>query len=215
MNRTFRIALWSIMALSLAGPPATAGETSGMVGVGVGIAQQTGTVVPVGLSGAQLLTVSGTGAFFASSWVVVAADFSIGLNTKNQRKDNEGDTFTAEFSAWYVDGLVGANKTFGDGGFLYLAAGLVVAGGKTDFEMFNAQDGSVDRSKLDAGTAAGLALGVGAGIPISGRLLGYVNYRHRFVTSEVEITAEGSTDVEKLDYNLGGPEMSVGIGVGF
>jgi hypothetical protein len=204
------------LALVLASPAgATETETKGMVGIGLGVAQQTGSSVPMGFSGTQAVTITGTGAYFASSWVVIAADVSIGLTSKHQYKADDGDTFTNESSSWYIDGLVGVNKAFASDGFLYLAVGITLAAGESRFESVDAADGSVDRTDLDIPMSAGLAVGAGAGLPISDKMLGFVNLRHRFVTSEAEVTQVGSPDIDKLDYSLGGTEMSVGIGVKF
>jgi opacity protein-like surface antigen len=204
---------FTIVAMAAAASPSAAGDQEFMLGAGLGISYPSGLALPGAASLNQLLTVGVTGTYFTSSWVMVTADFSYGFlpGDLQFRFDSDGSYISADGWAWNFDVLVGVDKQLGDGGFLYAAAGLGIASSKTDMENFDANDGTTDKSEINAGTKAGLALGAGAGLPISQRMLGFINLRYRLIKSDAEITSQGDPDVATFAYGLGGPELMVGV----
>ncbi len=213
MWKRLSIALMLVAILTIAVAPASAEDQKFALGAGLGIAYPTGSAYPGFPDINEALTLGITAAYFTSSWVMIAADFSYGFlpGELEFRFDSGGDYFTADGWTWYFDILVGVDKNLGESGFLYLAAGLGVASSKTDFKSYDAATSTVEETELDAGTEAGLTIGAGAGLPISERVLGFVNLRYRFIKSDAKITTPGDSDVDSFAYGLGGTELMVGV----
>jgi len=189
------------------------GDSNFQLGAGLGIAYPSGMSYPGAPTVNELLALGVTGTYFTSSWVMIAADFSYGFlpGDLEFRFDSSGDYLKVDGWQWNLDLLVGVDKQMGEGGYLYLAAGLGVASSKNEYESYDSGDGTVEKIDIDTGTAAGLTIGAGAGLSISERVIGFGNLRYRFIKSEADIAGPGDPDVSTFAYGLGGTELMVGI----
>jgi hypothetical protein len=141
------------------------------------------------------------GMYFPSSWSVLIADISYGL--ENEYEQTEGtDTEKFKGQSGYADFMFGAVKHFTDGGFLYASLGAAV--GWASVEMSD-RDGEIT---IDTG--AGAVFGAGMQIPIRNTFMGFANFKQRCVPTEIHVERTESSDYTST-FNAGGFEMTVGV----
>ncbi len=136
------------------------------------------------------------GMYFPSSWAVLVADISYGMENEYEQTDGEF-TETVKVGAGYADFMFGAVKHFTDGGFLY--AGLGAAVGWASIEL------SDNDSEITIDTGVGAVFGAGMQIPIKNTFMGFANFKQRCVPTDVKDEEFSAT------FNAGGFEMIVGV----
>ena len=137
-----------------------------------------------------------TGMYFPSSWAVLIADISYGLENEYEQTDGT-DTEKIKAQAGYMDFMFGACKHFSDGGFLYASLGVAV--GWASIEL------SDNDSEVTIDTGAGAVFGAGMQIPIKNTFMGFANFKQRCVPTEIHDEEFSAT------FNAGGFEMTVGV----
>lgn len=190
---------------------AGAGEQTAMLGAAFGTTAIKGPNYPELGDDIRSMTLGVDAMWFHSSWFLLAGDFSKALNGERRFTLSDGDGYTWEASAWYVDLLAGARYKTGSGSFLYVAAGLTVAGG--DYETTRYSTGS-DPSTVDAdiSNTAGFVTGAGLAVQAGERVAIFLRLRHRIAMADSDMTVTGDPDAAQVDFDLGGLETAVGVG---
>jgi len=185
-------------------------ERRGILGAGVGTVESVGGPIGDGNTGGQLFTLHGFGLFELNSWAAIVGDLTFGLPKTYNGTIAGSDTQKIEVNAFFIDVLGGVYQTFTEGGYLYGAAGIAIGWADRDDTIVTGTTTTVFAS--DAGTSFGFSFGAGFGLPIKDDIFGFISFRQRFMTAEVETTAPGFS--QRADVTIGGPEVAVGVAFG-
>ncbi len=213
MSPKLTLSLLLVVLLSLSAVTVANAQMTGVVGGGIGTVDNVGTPLSATSTfSAQLFTINGIVILFPTPLWAFVGDISLGLEHTYKGFDGN-DTEEVEISAIFVDVLGAVHKKIATDGFFYFGAGLTLA--TADATTTEIGPGNFEVFESDFDTSIGLVFGAGAGLPITNKLLGFINIRERFVTTETTITSNQSGLVAVGDVSIGGFEMSAGVGVEF
>jgi len=158
MKQPLAVILAAVFVLSALVSDVAVAAPKGNLQLGFGANQIQGAPM-MGLDWKNPMLYAG-GMYFPSSWAVLIADISYGL--ENEYEQTEGtDTEKFKGQSGYADFMFGAVKHFADGGFLYASLGAAV--GWASVEMSGRDGGS--RSTRERGRSSEPACRYRSGIP--------------------------------------------------
>jgi opacity protein-like surface antigen len=200
-----------VTALLILPAAAGAGEQTAMLGAAVGTTGIKGpSYIELG-DDLRPVTIGVDAMWFHSSWFLIAGDFSKALSSEKKIATSDGDEYAWEASAWYADLLAGARYKTESGSFLYLAAGLTLAGG--DYKMtWDSADSDPRVVDADISQTVGFVTGVGLSVQAGNSIAVYLRLRHRIAIADSDMTVTGDPDSAQVEFDLGGLETAVGVG---